>query len=184
MKKFQLLLLDAGPVIKLFEMGLWDRIIEKCDITITRTVAEKEVIFVQKDSGKEYIDLIPYENKGLKIIDVSPKIVSDFFGKFDLCYQPIIDDGEKETLAFLADSPEKWIVCSSDAIVYKILANLNKTEQGISLEELLQQTGLGSGINWKNVTPKDPKNWKYSKAFREKYTREGQIDSIQNKGLK
>jgi len=183
MKKFQFLLLDAGPIIRLFELKIWDKFIERCDIAITRIV-EKEVQFARKDRQKEYINLKSYEGKGLNIKEVEPKIVADFFRRFDLGYQPIIDDGEKETLAYLESSTEKWIVCSSDAIVYKILANLNKSEQGISLEELLQQIGLVSGVDWKKVTSKDADNWKHSKAFREKNTRQGRIDSIQNRGLK
>ena len=37
MKKFKFLLLDAGPIIKLFELGIWDEFISRCDITVTRT---------------------------------------------------------------------------------------------------------------------------------------------------
>lgn len=32
MKKFQFLLLDAGPIKKLFELGLWDKFIESCEL--------------------------------------------------------------------------------------------------------------------------------------------------------
>lgn len=183
MKKSQLLLLDTGPIIKLFQIDLWDTFIEKYDITVTRTV-EDEAKFAQTDSGIKDINLKSYEEKGLiHIIDADSEIVAKFFKKFDLGYQPIIDDGEKETLAFLENSTDEWLVCSSDAVVYKILGNLNRSEQGISLEELLQQKGIGSNINWKDVSPKDYRNWKYSKQFREKNTRQGQIDSIQNRGL-
>lgn len=41
MKKFSFLLLDTGPIIKLFELGIWDDFIKRCDVTISRTVAEQ-----------------------------------------------------------------------------------------------------------------------------------------------
>jgi len=49
-------LLDAGPIIKLFELDIWDAFIEKCDVTVARTVAEKEVVFANREDCKEYID--------------------------------------------------------------------------------------------------------------------------------
>jgi len=49
---------------------------------------------------------------------------------------------------------------------------LGKAEQGISLEELLQSIGLSQALEWQ-----------YTKKFREKYTRLGQIDFTQGKGL-
>ena len=41
MKKFRFLLLDAGPIIKLFELAVWDEFISRCDVTVCRTVAEE-----------------------------------------------------------------------------------------------------------------------------------------------
>ena len=41
MKRFQFLLLDAGPIIKLFELGLWDAFIKKYEVSISRTVANQ-----------------------------------------------------------------------------------------------------------------------------------------------
>ena len=103
MKRFPFLLLDAGPIIKLFELGIWDNFIKKCDVTIARTVAEQPV-FINKDDDKEYIDfaLKPWEDKRLiKIIDVELSTVKTFYNKLSLQYQAIIHPGEKETLAFL-----------------------------------------------------------------------------------
>ena len=175
MKKFQFLLLDAGPIIKLFELGIWDRFIEKCNVTVSRTVAEKEVVFAGKGDDKEYIDfgLASYEEKGLiKIIDVELSVVSAFYDKFNLWYKAYIDDGEKETLAFLFNSSEQGLVCSADHVVFRVLAILGKAEQGVSLEEILNKIGLSRELEWK-----------YTKKFREHYTRMGQMDSIQSQGL-
>lgn len=172
MIKLPFLLLDAGPIIKLFELGIWEQFIEACDVTITRTVAENEVVFASKGDGKEYIDLIPYEGQ-IKIVDVEPSAVTNFYNKFDLLYKAIIDPGENETLALMYTSFENWKVCAADHVVFRVLGLLGKSEQGISLEEILEQIGLCN----RNL------EWQYTKKFREKYTRLGQNDFIQDRGL-
>jgi hypothetical protein len=172
MKKFQFLLLDAGPVIKLFEIGLWEKFIEQCDVTISQVVAN-QAKWASRESEDIKIDLQFYERQGhIKFIDLEPRTVANFHNKFDLIYQADIHDGEKETLAFLCDSSDKWLVCAADKAVFRVLGTLGKGEQGISLEEILNQIGLSR-----------PLEWKYTKRFREKYTREGEIDSIQDKSL-
>jgi hypothetical protein len=174
MRKLPFLLLDAGPIIKLFELGIWEEFIKAYDITITRTVAENEVIFASKGDDKEYIDLMPYEKKGqIKIIDVEPSAVTTFYKKFDRIYRAVIDPGEKETLAFMQISSEDWKVCAADHAVFKILGLLGKSEQGISLEEALDNAGLSHQLEHQ-----------YTKRFREKWSRIGQVDSLQERGLR
>lgn len=176
MKKFRFLLLDAGPIIKLFELDIWDEFIKRCDVTISRTVAEEEVVFAGKGEDKEYIDfgLKPWEEKDLiKIIEVEPPKIKAFYEKSNLQGKYTIDHGEEETLAFLHRHSEDWKVCSADGAVYSVLGFLGRGEQGISLEEILKEIGLSQGIL----------EWKYRKKFREKYTLIGQADSIQSQAL-
>ena len=170
MKKFQFLLLDAGPIIKLFELGIWDAFIEKCDVTISKIVAD-EAKWASQEFQDIRIDLEPYEAI-IKVIDLEPAIVKSFYEKFNLRYKAGIHDGEKETLAFLCESPENWSVCSADAAVFMVLGLLGKGNQGISLQEILQKIGLSQSSL----------EWEYTKKFREKYTRMGRIDSVQHKG--
>ena len=135
MKKFQFLLLDTGPIIKLFQLGLWDNFIEKCEVTICRTVAD-ESKYASREFQDIRIDLNSCEQDGLiHIIDVDLSTIRAFLDKLPQSYAP--DPGEKETLAFMFSSPEKWRVCASDHIVFKILGFFGKGEQGISLEEVL-----------------------------------------------
>jgi len=82
-----------------------------------------------------------------------------------------LDDGEAESLAYLTKQPVDFLISSGDAIVYRVLGNLGRRDQGLSLEEILQKIGLGRNLDWP-----------YSKAFREKYTRGGEVDMIQGKG--
>ncbi len=178
MKKFSFLLLDTGPIIKLFELGIWDDFIKRCDVTISRTVAE-QAKWASQDLEDIRIGLDTYE----KTIDLERSVVTRFHDKFDPLYKNEIHVGEKETLAFLHNSSEPWIVCSADKAVFRVLGLLGRGEQGISLEELTDKIGLQIGISWAKVNPRDADLWKFTKKFREKYTRLGQIDRIQGQGL-
>lgn len=171
MKKFPFLLLDAGPIIKLFSLGVWDDFIKHCDVSISRIIADNEALFTE--DGEKRINLKLYEEENLiNIIDVQPSVVKIFYDKFDRLYKPDIHSGEKETLAFLCDSSEDWRVCAADGAVFRILGLLGKSSQGISLEEVLSEIGLSQNLEWQ-----------YTKKFREKYTGIGQADSIQDRGL-
>jgi len=59
MKKFPFLLLDAGPIIKLFSLGIWDNFIKYCNVTVSRTIADQETLYTE--DGEKQIDLRPYE---------------------------------------------------------------------------------------------------------------------------
>ncbi len=84
-----------------------------------------------------------------------------------------LDDGETESLAFLINSPEEFLICSADKIIYRILGNLKRSGQGISLEEILQQTGLGVGL---------PRQ--FTKAYREEWSRKGFAEGLGGIGYK
>ena len=99
--------------------------------------------------------------------------VENFKIKFDPTYLDRMDPGETDSLAYLCQSSEPWRITSGDGIVFKILGRLARGEQGISLEEILQQTGLVRELKWQ-----------YTKEFRLKYTRQGEHDSITGRGMK
>lgn len=172
MKKFQFLLLDAGPIIKLFELGIWEKFIECCDVTTGRIIAENETVYANKNGGREYIEfgLKFWEEKGLiKIIDLRASEVLLFCEKI-LQNKYIIHPGEKEILAFLYNSSENYKLCAADQAVFRVLGYLGKGSLGISLEEILKAIGLSKG----------GLEWQYTKEFRQRFTQKGQIDSVQN----
>jgi hypothetical protein len=172
MKKFPFLLLDAGPIIKLFELGIWEEFIKKCDVTVSRIVAN-QAKYASQEFEDICIDLERYEEQSrINILDVGPSVVKSFHDRFDTVYKAIVHDGEKETLAILCNSSENWLVCAADKAVFRILGLFGKANQGISLEEALKEIGLSRELEWK-----------YTKRFREKYTRLGRIDSVHGKGL-
>ena len=47
MKRLRFLLLDANVVIYLFEIGLRDKIVERCEVLLSRIVAEQEAQFYE-----------------------------------------------------------------------------------------------------------------------------------------
>ncbi|MGD8787064.1 MAG: hypothetical protein PVJ60_06545, partial [Phycisphaerales bacterium] len=139
--------------------------------TISRTVAE-EAKYASLEFEDIRVNLDDYEEKELiKIFDSEPSVYKVFYERFDQVYKSIIHHGEKETLAFLYDSSENWLVCAADKAVFRVLGLLGKAEQGISLEEILEQIGLSK-----------PLEWQYTKKFREMYTKLGQQDFFQDQG--
>lgn len=130
MKKFPLLLLDAGPIIKLFELGIWDKFLQACEATILRAVDE-EVKWASQEFEDISIDLAPYEKKGLlRIIDRDATVVGSFYSKLSRIYKDLIDpdDGEVATLEFLLASSETWALCSTDGPVFRLMGLLGRGE--------------------------------------------------------
>ncbi len=170
MKKFQFLLLDAGPIIKLFELGIWDKFIELCDVTISKTVVQQECLYYEEDGARYDIDF-PFEQsaqKGqIKIIEVNSSESKQEIGKLNnLNYD--IHAGEMESITFLLRSPQDYIICAADGAVFRFLAYIGKKEKGISLEEILSKIGLDCQLEWR-----------FTKKFQKKYTFIGETDRIQ-----
>ena len=110
----------------------------------------------------------------IKIVDVGPLEVKDFYDKSNIRNKYDIHPGELESLAFLYSRiSEDWKFCSSDGPAFTVLGFLGKSNQSISLEEALQEIGQ------KRISLEQ----EYTKKFREKYTSIGQVDSIQDKRL-
>jgi hypothetical protein len=98
-----------------------------------------------------------------------------FLSPFDRNYMSKLDDGEAESLTYmLVSQPGNWRISSSDAIVFRVLGNLNEGEKGISLEEMLIHIIR---------TSKDLKS-QFKKEFRDKYTREAQMERVRGLGLR
>ncbi len=169
MPKFRLLLLDANVIIYAHELGIWHLLTDHCEITITRTVAEQEVYYWRDQNDVRHeIDLAADIRDGrIHCIEVTLSQIDAFRNKFGPVYLDAMDPGETESLAFLISSTEPWRICSSDAIVFRVLGSLGRAEQGISFEEVLCAVGLGRDVDVM-----------YDKAFRQRYTARGQQEGI------
>lgn len=176
MPKLRLLILDAGVVIKLHEWNLWEQVIAKCDVHLSSIVAGHESKHHQVD-GDDWVQDIDLrqaiQDRKISIFDVQPAEILAFKKRFDASYFCDLDDGEAESLAYIYNQRKlDFKISSGDAIVYKVLGNLNIAEQGISLEEILQQIGLSRRVN----------EFQYTKAFRDRMTTMGSTDRIQGRG--
>lgn len=177
MPKLQLLILDAGVVIKLHELGLWNKVIERCDVYLSSIVAYREVRYHQAENDEwgQDIDLSSaIASQQIKVFELVHTELAAFRSRFDESYFAGLDDGEAESLAYLVSRTEPFLVSSGDAIVYKVLGNLNRGEQGISLEEILASCGLSCRLD----------GFQYTQAFRERLSQQGARDMIQGIGRK
>jgi hypothetical protein len=174
LKKFSLLLLDTNVVIELFAFDLWDRFIEVCDVHLARTVVN-ESKFWEDDLEQRYpINLAPYEQDGrITVHDADVSELSALTDQFGPTILEKLDPGESESLAILCNSKEQFLISSSDRIAYRVLGALLRSEQGISLEEIMQSIGLT-----KKLKPQ------FGKAFREEWSRRGFDEGISGLAFK
>ena len=175
MKKFRLLLLDANIVIELFRLGIWDRLVDLCEIHLARTVVDTEAHFFLDDDGDRHdFDLDAYARGGkIHVFDVAPSDLAAFLDSFDPVYFEKLDPGETESLAFLLNATLDCRLCSADKIVFRVLGSLHRGEQGISLEEILHQVGLSRALRRE-----------FSRAYREQWTDKGFQEGFQGIGPK
>lgn len=168
MSRFRLLLLDANVVIYLFQLGLWDRVVECCDVHLAETVVEESDFYDSVDGVRHRIDLTEYiRSRAISVFEVPVERVQAFCDEFSSCYKVDIDPGEAESLAHLLDSGESYKICSADHIVFQVLGSRYRSGQGISLEEVLQDVGLSR-----------PLRYIFTKAYRQKRARDGFSDGF------
>ncbi|MFO7956462.1 MAG: hypothetical protein R6X33_05140 [Candidatus Brocadiia bacterium] len=172
-RRFSLLLLDANVVIELFRQGIWETLIDRCDVSLSRTVAEVEAQFYEdEEGGRHYFDVTHYARQGrISVFDATVSGVGAFRERFDSSYVERMDPGETESLVYLLDNKQDAVICSADAIVYRILGNMRLSRLGISLEEVLEKIGLGRAL---------PSQ--FTKESRERWTQRGFEESMRGIG--
>jgi len=175
MTRSRLVLFDANVVIWLFRLGIWDRVIEQCDVYVSETIIDEEAHFyLTEDEQRRDLDLHPYVEAGrITSFAVTMSRVAAFGAQFDPVYLEKLDPGETESLAFLLDQADPFRLCSADKIVFRVLGDLNLGEAGISLQELLGTIGLGRAL---------PRH--FTKAYREQWTKHGAQERIQERGIR
>lgn len=174
MKKFRLLLLDANVVIEISRHALWDQLVDRYEIHLARTVIDEAQFFDDDDGNRQYIDLTAYiDAKNITVFDLAPSNLAALRAKFDHVYFEKLDPGETESLGYLLQQSDECRMCSADKIVYRVLGNLSRAEQGISLEEVLNQVGLGRRLDRE-----------FTQGFREEWTRKGFQEGLSGIGMK
>ena len=170
--KFRLLLLDANIVIEISRLGLWDRLTEQGEIYLAQTVVEEALFYLDDDGNRQDIDLNPLiDRQRVTVFALTTSDLIAIRSQFDAEYFEKLDPGETESLAYLLGHSPDARICSADKIVFRVLGNLQRSEQGISLEELLRQTGLGR-----------PLSREFTKAYRLEWAKKGFGDGIWGRG--
>lgn len=173
MSRLKLLILDACVVIQLHELGRWQQVVDQCDIHLSEIVARREVKF--DDANGTRIDLEPaIHSKAITLFSIDAVKVDAFRARFDNSYLGVLDDGEAESLAYMFDTKSEFLISSADKIVYRVLGNMNRGHQGISLEEILNRIGLTTS----HLPPQ------YRREFRERWTQVGLEERLNGLGFK
>ena len=173
-KRLSFLLLDANIIIELWRLGLWSKLVELCDIHVGKTVVGEADFFLDASGNRVAIDLsADISSQKIQVFQVEFSEFAEFRSQFDPSYLAKLDPGETEALVKLLTLSSDWRLCSADGIVFKVLANVQRGEQGISLEEVLGQVGMSR-----------PLRKQYTREFRTEKTKLGAIDAIQNRGRK
>jgi hypothetical protein len=174
MKRFPCLVLDANIIILLFQHDLWNEVVKRCELILSETVIEEADFFVDSNGVEHGIDLQPDIQAGrIRVVAIMATEVAAFRAQFDPVYVQKLDDGETESLAYCLREGEPYRLCSSDAIVFKVMSVVDRSEQGVSLEEVLQAIGLAR-----------PLSRQFTKAFREENRARGLQDRLSGIGLK
>jgi hypothetical protein len=174
MKKFRLLLLDANVVIEISRHGLWDQVVARCDIHLAQTVLDESQFYEDDQGDRQYIDLTSYISaNAITVFNLTPSQIDGFRAQFGPAYFEKLDPGETESLAHLLNQSGECQICSADKIIYRVLGCLSRSEQGVSLDEVLGQIGLGRTLGRE-----------FTKAYREEWTKKGFQEGLTGLGLR
>jgi hypothetical protein len=174
-KKPLIFLLDAGPVIRLHELSLWNDVIDRADLVVPGLIAREEVHFYTSPEGKKRIDLGDQAAQNLiRVIDVDLVELAETQALFDASIRDSVHPGEMEALTVL----RLWEgavpgFCTADRLATIALCLLGFAETALSLEELLEHVGLG-----RTVGPK----W-YGERAMQDWLKEGRARRITREGL-
>lgn len=128
-----------------------------------KLLLRKLIFFLDANGDCQPIDLSVYINAGLiTVFDLASSDLTEFRSKFNPVYFEKLDPGETESLAYLLKQSDDCRICSADKIVFRVLGNIYRAEQGVSLEEILKQIGLGRTLARE-----------FSKDYREQWTQKG-----------
>ena len=108
-KRLSFLLLDANVIIELFKTGLWDKVVEECDLHLARSVMGEAHFYEDSKGVRHDFDLSVYEQAGtVTVFEVPLGETRVFREKFDPSYFDRLDPGEAESLAYLVKAEETF----------------------------------------------------------------------------
>jgi hypothetical protein len=170
------LILDAGPVIGLHELGLWDTFVGRYDVVLPQLVVDNEALFHSRDTDSGFsqpIDLAADVMAGrVAVASASLSSLSRVASRFTDAIE--LHDGELEALALLTldDGYADHVFCSADGAAIEGACMLGLTDRCESLETLLAAAGLSRSVEWR-----------FGRGFMEQHKREGGTRAITGFGL-
>jgi hypothetical protein len=160
------LILDAGPIIGLHELGAWKTFVERYEVVVPQLIPDDEALFHSKDTAtghSEPIALAADVGAGRVLVAAASltaisRVASRFTDALEL------HDGEIEALALLTqdESYLGHVFCSADGAAIEGTCMLGLANRCMSLEELFGMAGLGRQVSWR-----------FTKRFTERHKREG-----------
>jgi hypothetical protein len=174
----RLLLLDANIVIEAHCLGVWEKLTRAVEIVLPSTIADDEVQFYEDPETGDHlpIDLRQLLANGtITKADATAEELQDLYTQFEPLFVAGIDLGEAEALALLLSGRiADCHFCTADKPAIQALALLGFGDQGISLEALLQTTG---------VKPRSSLRRGYREAAFQQEIRAGEAMRILDQGL-
>jgi len=170
-------MLDAGPVIGLHELGVWDTFVERYDVVRPQVVLDDEALFHSRDAHSGFsqpIDLAADVGAGrVAVASASLSSVSRVASRFSDAIE--LHAGELEALALLSldDRYADHVFCSADGAAIEGACMLGLGDRCDSLEELLGMAGLGRAV---------PRQ--FSKRFMDDHKRVGGTRAVTGFGLR
>ena len=145
--KPRICLLDAGPVIELHRLGIWEAVVDRTLLIVPSIVAREEALFWDSGEGiGRAINLVPLIESGT-IEEIAADIdqLTATKALFDPSLVDSIHAGELEALSILRTWPDddRPAFCTGDRLATIALCLLGFSTLAVSLEELLDRIGLG-----------------------------------------
>ena len=144
------ILFDANIIIELYKLGVWEALISKVEVIVPSTVARDEALFHSADEGgiPSPINLSDLLNSGkIKEAIATAEEMAALDNVFDRVFIRGLDPGEAEAIALLhAGSIGDPKFCTADKAAIQALAMINRRELGISMEQILKESGLQKNI--------------------------------------
>ncbi len=145
--KSRLIIPDADVIIRLCELGVWDKFIAVNSVFVAQTVVDEAHFHTDADGRILPINLTHLAEQGkIQLVDVG---MTDLIGVHEEAKKmraPLIHDGERDTLAaVLSEQTPELTACLIDeeAITCAVLIGLK--ESCISVESALRNCGLPQG---------------------------------------
>ncbi len=169
------MLLDADVVIRLFELGIWEKLVDHTRITLAQQVYDEAGHHYDPDTmAKKQINLQPYKDRGLiDIVECDAAEAAQVRAK--CCRFAELHAGELESLTILCRPGQNALFCTADGGAIRAAVMLDVTDKVVSAEQLLRQVGLGRSFESQEL-------WQLSERRFLRVVKQAGIDKVQGLG--